>query len=162
MQRWAIISDDEKYRYILTRMWDLRRPRVCFVMLNPSTADGYEDDPTIRKCIGFAKTWDYGSLSVVNLYASRCTDPKLMWKQNPFPVGKDNDHYIEQSVAEAQTVVAAWGSSIRDRVRVHQVVRLVKNAMCLGITQKGMPRHPLYVSYATPLSPYLRDGAFTG
>jgi hypothetical protein len=147
VERWAVIDDTEQYRYALTRIWEPDKPRICFVMLNPSTADGYTDDPTIRKCIGFARQWDYGSLAVVNLYAFRATDPKDLWKAS-FPVGPENDTFIKQAVRQSLAIVAAWGASARDEQRVAQVRRLLGDANCLGKTKSGAPRHPLYVSYS--------------
>jgi hypothetical protein len=153
MERWAVIDDTEMYRYTLTRIWDRSKRRVCFVMLNPSTADGYEDDPTIRRCIGFAERWGYGSLSVVNLYAFRATDPRELWKTT-FPVGKENDTWIERAVLESKCVVAAWGAGAKCRVRTRQVMSLLKGAVCLGTSKSGAPRHPLYVSYEVMPTPY--------
>ena len=72
----ARLSDDRRYRYLLVRRWDNTLPDATFVMLNPSTADERDDDPTIRKCIGFAKRWGCGGIKVVNLYAFRATNPR--------------------------------------------------------------------------------------
>ena len=78
------------YRYSLWREWDARAPAVAFVMLNPSTADAGKDDPTIRRCASFARSWGYGSLEVVNLFAYRASEPKRL-RQTPDPIGPAND-----------------------------------------------------------------------
>lgn len=89
MEKTAIISEDEKYRYQLSRCWDETKPRILFIMLNPSTADANIDDPTIRRVISFAKSWGYGGVYVGNLFAFRSTDPKGL-KQIADPVGENN------------------------------------------------------------------------
>lgn len=84
MEKYACIDGD--YRYILGRKWDEKKPQVTFVMLNPSTADAQQDDPTLGKCIKFATSWDYGSLEVVNLFAYRATKPCELRKVSD-PIG---------------------------------------------------------------------------
>jgi hypothetical protein len=149
-----------QYRYNLVRIWEEHQPRVCFVMLNPSTADAYQDDPTIRRCIGFARAWGYGSLEVVNLYAWRATDPKEIWKAT-FPIGSENDRYIDAAVKRSSCVIAAWGVGAKCRARVGQVNRILVNAYCLGRTKKGDPRHPLFIPANHKPSLYLSAGAIT-
>lgn len=78
MKKSAILSDDRKYRYSLSRVWDESKNKVMFIGLNPSTADETEDDPTIRRCINFAKSWGYVGLEMTNLFAFRATAPKDM------------------------------------------------------------------------------------
>jgi hypothetical protein len=131
-------------------------PAVCFVMLNPSTADAFQDDPTIRRCIGFARAWGYGGLHVVNLYSFRTPSPAYL-KKAPRPNGPDNDAHLHQAAAAATRVVAAWGNH-GDRMRVADVLAQLRAAtgqvMCLGMTRTGAPRHPLYVPAATQLVEY--------
>src|SRR5882724_4976365 len=90
----AVLSDCERYRYALWRRW-AERPAVLFVGLNPSTADALQDDPTIRRCIRFAKAWGYGALYMGNLFAFRATDPRAM-KAEADAVGPDNDGWLRQ------------------------------------------------------------------
>lgn len=147
----AILSPDRVYRYALHRKWDANMfptpGTVAFVMLNPSTADEREDDPTIRRCIGFARTWGYCSMTVVNLFALRSTDPAGLLDVAD-PVGPDNDLAIRDVAADAAHVVAAWGAMAHPLVqrRIREVVPLLGPVpLCLGTTASGQPRHPLYV-----------------
>lgn len=157
VERGALLSACGKYRYLLTRVWKEQAPRVCFVMLNPSTADAHEDDATIRRCIGFAKSWGYGSLEVVNLYAWRATDPKDLWKA-VFPVGSENDRYIQEAVRRSTFTVAAWGANAKYRHRVQRVAEMIQNAVCLGRTKEGAPYHPLRLRADTQIEVYCLRG----
>ena len=112
----AILSPCGRYRYRLER--DLgaltaTRGAVAFIMLNPSTADATTDDPTIRRCIGYARAWGYARLIVGNAYAWRSTDPAGLWTAGPGPVGPDNDQHLEQIARDAEPVVCAWGANIK-------------------------------------------------
>jgi hypothetical protein len=154
----AVISADGTYRYSLVRIWDPARPRLVFVMLNPSTADASEDDRTIGRCMDFARRNGYGSIEVVNLFALRSTDPRHL-ATHPDPVGPDNDLHLQRA-AYRRVVVVAWGAHPMTKQRVAPVLRLLRNASrectlhCLGMTKSLAPRHPLYVSGTQPLVPY--------
>lgn len=154
----AIISSCGQYRYALTRehvdpLTTVRGPAM-FIMLNPSTADAAHDDPTIRRCKGFASLWGCSGIVVANLYALRATDPRELWK-HASPVGPENDAHLQRLVAGAGLVVCAWGAHARpDRVDVvRQILAAAgRRAMCLGVTKNtGAPRHPLYVPYKQAL-----------
>lgn len=132
------------YRYLLIREWDSSLPTACFIMLNPSTADATKDDPTVRRCIGFAKRWGYGVLEVVNIFAYRATAPADLWPLSD-PVGPENDAHIADAVQRASIVIAAWGTHGAYRGRGAEVAARLTDAKCLGATQAGHPRHPLYV-----------------
>ena len=108
----AILSDDRVYRYMLERTWDCRKERVLFVMLNPSTADEEEDDPTITRCLGFATRWGFGSLVVGNLFALRSPNPRELF-QHSDPLGPDNDYHLQRLAEECKTIVTSWGSSAK-------------------------------------------------
>ena len=141
------------YRYSLWREWCANSPRVAFIMLNPSTADDQKDDPTIRRCIGFAYAWGFGALEVVNLFAYRATNSRKLLRVDD-PVGAENDDYIMQAVERCSYVVVAWGTKgvLLDRDR--QVIRLLagwRHVRCLGVTKNGHPKHPLYVRRNTKL-----------
>jgi hypothetical protein len=114
-------------------------------MLNPSAADAEHDDPTIRRCIGFARRWGYGALDVVNLFAFRTHSPALL-KRAADPVGPENDRHLAETVARASRVVAAWGCHGGFDGRNTKVLPLLGNSsVCFGLTRGGHPRHPLYV-----------------
>ncbi|MFC7231619.1 DUF1643 domain-containing protein [Saliphagus sp. GCM10025308] len=140
----AVFSDDSVYRYRLWRTWDTSKPTLAFLMLNPSTADATEDDPTIRRCLGFAKEWDYGSLAVVNLFALRSPDPAAL-REHADPVGPENDDHLQAVCEEVETVVAAWGANGSLQGRASEVARLLEgNLHALDTTKNGHPVHPLY------------------
>jgi hypothetical protein len=157
----ALISPDGQYRYWLMRQWDSRYPCLGFLMLNPSTADAKVDDPTIRKCIGFANQNGYGSIRVVNLFAYRTPSPQLLARAG-MPIGIDNDLHIKEQAAMCEKVVAAWGASFDTgrasymTERVKNVVTLLKDTQlyCLRTTKSGMPWHPLMLSYSCRLTPW--------
>lgn len=147
-----------RYRYSLWRSWgdslftgQHRHERVCWIMLNPSTADGHVDDPTIRRCIAFSKAWGYGGMRVVNLFAHRATDPDdLLLTADP--VGQDTDRVILREVTGAALVVAAWGRLERwNEGRGDQVREMLQKAGApplhyLKLTKDGrFPCHPLYL-----------------
>jgi len=144
----AIIDDTESYRYSLWRVWDDTLPRVTFIMLNPSTADSSEDDPTLRRCIKFAMNWGYGSLEVVNLFAYRSTNPKMLLSAND-PIGKENNQYIVNALTRSEKVILAWGTKGILFDRDKEVINLIRQnctpLFALELTKDGHPRHPLYV-----------------
>jgi hypothetical protein len=150
---YAKISDDGLYRYTLGRRWsqDLSDGAAVFVMLNPSTADAAVDDPTIRRCIGFAKALGYGGLHVVNLYAFRATKPADLWRAAD-PIGPDNDEHLRETfkaaAREGRAVIAAWSANAQP-LRAEFVGALARAAgvtlQALGFTKDGAPRHPLYL-----------------
>jgi hypothetical protein len=119
---------------------------VNFVLLNPSTATATEDDPTIRRCIGFAERWGYPSLVVTNLFALRSTDPRAL-RTSRAPVGPDNDHWLMKSAMGADRIVAAWGNHGRYLKRGAKVLwlGLPRPVYCFGLTKVGEPKHPLYL-----------------
>jgi hypothetical protein len=146
MQRSALITDDGRYRYTLGRRWDEGGRAVTFVMLNPSTADAGTDDPTIRRCIGFARQWGYGALTVLNLFAYRATDPAELAVAGVLAVGWRNDNFLRGHARIGRPMVAAWGAHRMARDRAAEVTRTLGiRWQCLGTTKDGSPRHPLYV-----------------
>ena len=144
---------DGGYRYWLRRAWS-SGALVCWIMLNPSTADATTDDPTIRRCIGFTKAWGYGGLVVVNLFALRATDPKALrlpynYSQSDYlgVVGPFNDEAIVEECDRAALVVAAWGNHGALYDRANDVLERIypRPVHHLGLTKMNQPRHPLYV-----------------
>lgn len=154
VHRDAVISDCSRYRYSLCRSWAPDVGTVLFVMLNPSTADAREDDPTIRRCIGFARSWGYGRIDVVNLFAWRATNPEEL-RGVADPIGPNNDGHILSNARAAKLVVCAWGAHGEIDGRDETVVRLLRSRVrvggqpiklhILGLTKGAAPRHPLYV-----------------
>lgn len=148
----AAFSPCRTWRYALWRIWDADLPRCAFIGLNPSTADEKADDPTIRKCIGFATRWGFGGVKMLNLYAFRATDPAEMIAARD-PVGPGN--CPEEFTRDVDCIVAAWGSlrmAWRSRVNWESVIaetceRIGKPLDCLRLTKDGSPWHPLYVPY---------------
>ena len=171
IRRGAEISLCGRYRYSLDRKWfdDTRTQSsvrhgthlpIIFVMLNPSTADAYEDDPTIRRCIGFAKREGFEWLNVINLFAGRATKPADLLEMSD-PVGPENfrkwllAYDLSQLGAK---IVCAWGAQpeAADRGRDFLDVMQAGNTKlwCLGTTKHGHPKHPLYIKGDQPLLPF--------
>jgi hypothetical protein len=150
------LDNSHRFRYHLWRLWDEQAPRLCFIMLNPSTADHKKNDPTIARCVSFARDWHYGSLDVINLFAWRATDSSSLRKVKD-PVGPLNDQIIMNVCERADSIVVAWGNHGALYERHMQVLELIPRRLkplCFGVTDRGQPRHPLYVAGATPLSAF--------
>jgi len=151
MNRSTIFSDDRLYRYTLWREWDESLPYLMVIGLNPSVADETLDDPTIRKCRGFAKQWGFGSLCMTNLFAWRDTDPSKM-KKVAFPIGESNQHHLLRCASGAGMVLAAWGaqgSHLGQDAVVKCFMRQINITLhCLRPTKDGHPGHPLYIPYS--------------
>lgn len=146
MERGAVLDPTGVYRYSLWRNWNPDAPKITFVMLNPSQADAHQDDPTLRRCIGFAQDWGYGSLEVVNLFAFRATRPQALRTASD-PIGPACDRYL-LAAASVEQIVVAWGNWGRLHLRDRAVLKLLAPhapISCLGLNQAGQPRHPLYV-----------------
>jgi hypothetical protein len=141
----AILSRNRLYRYTLWREWDSSKGSCVFICLNPSTADETEDDPTLRRCVNFAKDWGYGKCVIINLFAYRTTNPDELKKQDK-PVGYKNNYHIKTESANAEMIVAAWGNLGSFLKRDEQVQKLLKDIplKCFKVTLKGQPAHPLY------------------
>ena len=140
----AILSDCARYRYALWRRWS-DAPAVLFIGLNPSTADATQDDPTIRRCLRFAKAWGHGALYMGNLFAFRATDPRELMAAAD-PVGPETDAWLRHLALDSGLIVAAWGAHGDYRGRAAVVAEaLPMHVHCLGRTKDGQPRHPLYL-----------------
>ena len=142
MEKKANISKDKIYRYTLSRTWDSTKPTVLFIGLNPSIADENIDDPTITRCINFAKDWGYGTLLMANLFAFRSTYPKEIYLIDD-PIGQDNDHYILECVKQSDLIIACWGNNGTYMDREKIIKELVPNLYCLQKNKNGTPHHPL-------------------
>lgn len=155
----AFISKCGRCRYSLGRRWsefeNSSSPTICWIMLNPSTADAEQDDPTIRRCIAFSKAWGAGGLVVVNLIPTRCTDPDELLKPAMWPSNQDwlINKTVIAGLSKGRRVIAAWGGHkvIRDSkldIAVMKHLKFENDSVieCLGTTKDGYPRHPLYVA----------------
>jgi hypothetical protein len=174
MTRNTVFSPCRRYRYTLWREWGRMDPRnnleipglgtffsfedsyVQFIGLNPSTADETQDDPTVRRCIQYAKDWGFGALCMTNAFAWRDTDPEKM-KAVPYPIGEmvqddeigafwqQNDIWLNQISAQAGLVIAAWGKNGRHLGRDAEIKAFIPDLHCLGVNADGTPKHPLYL-----------------
>jgi hypothetical protein len=159
----AELSPCGKFRFVLSRDWTEGEGRCCFIMLNPSTADAESDDPTIRRCVDFARRSGHSALDVVNLFALRTPHPRELLTAADLHGPRDqaqrlyNDIWLLATAALARTAVAAWGvhgvMHHRDRV-VREMLKEVQ-LHCLGTTANGQPRHPLYIPAHTPFRKYV-------
>jgi len=140
----AILSSDRAYRYLLWRRVSPGKEVLTVVGLNPSTADESTNDPTVRRCIGFARSWGYSVLCVVNLFAFRATDPGAL-NAAAEPIGSENDFWLGQASRAASLTLAAWGNLGLLHGRNQTARPLLVRPKCLGLTKLGQPRHPLYV-----------------
>ena len=144
----AIISDCNKYRYELHREWDKKKGKVLFIMLNPSTADGVEDDLTTRRCIKYAERWGYGGIMIGNIYPFRAKRPKdlkkwlnegsdyAFWKS-----GDDNRNHVQDMMNQCDLTVCAWGCNHKG---IPEWIKEIKGIHYLELCDDGItPKHPL-------------------
>lgn len=153
----ATFSPCREYRYMLSRRWG-HGPTLCWVMLNPSTADAFREDNTSRKITGFTKrAGNFGGLVIVNLFSLRSTDPRVL-KTHPDPIGPLGDQFIQSQASGRGHVIAAWGAHGARDGRGDQVAAMLADAgvtlHCLGVTRDGQPKHPLYLDGDTPFQTY--------
>lgn len=144
----ATLSVCGAYRYSLMRQWDGTAQKCCWIMLNPSTADAFQDDPTIRRCMAFAKAWGFGGIVVVNLFALRSANPAALLSHAD-PVGPENDEHIRRWIGALSLTIAAWGAEGKLRNRAAAIMAMARGAgAALNYLRKnkdGQPGHPLYL-----------------
>lgn len=152
----ATFSECRQYRYRLWRYWDRTRPPLCFLMLNPSTADDCSNDPTVERCQRRALAMGFGGLEVVNIFAFRSTYPSDLLSISD-PVGTENDQAIQDACALAGMVICAWGDHGKLMGRSDAVRALLAEAgvaiHTLALNLSGEPKHPLYVAYDVAPTP---------
>jgi hypothetical protein len=157
----AILSKCRKYRYQLHRNVDMFNVKtIAYFGINPSTADEYEDDRTVKKWMGFAVRNECRDFFVANIYAYRATDVNRL-SETDDPVGLDNDHHIVNIIEKSDVLIPCWGSrhklpcSLQPRLDtiLKKLLDSSKPVMCFGLTQSGDPKHPLMLPYDTPLIP---------
>lgn len=145
----ATFSECRAYRYVLTREWTEKHQLAAFIGLNPSTADETKDDPTVRRCMGFAQDWGYSGIYMLNLFAFRATKPRDL-RMARDPVGPANDAHLVRICTMAHIVIACWGAYGNHMFRSEHVVPLLLSKgvvlRAFGTTKSGEPRHPLYLS----------------
>lgn len=155
----TIFSPCRKYRYTLIRDLGEGNGQCSFICLNPSTADETRDDPTVRRCMNFARGWGYRTFCMLNLFAYRSTDPSVM-KAQADPVGPENDKWIDEVVSKSDLVVAAWGNHGTFQFREIDVIsRHRQKIHYLKMTSQHCPSHPLYLLSTIvpkPLNEYFR------
>jgi hypothetical protein len=152
----ALFSEFREWRYSLWRIWNSEKPTIAFIGLNPSTADETQNDPTVRRCIGFAKAWDYGGMYMLNLFGLRSTDPKLLYEHDA-PLGEQNIETIANVCEFVSKIVLCWGNhgaylnQGRLLVRVLRGLGYGDKLWAFGITKRQQPKHPLYLAKDTKL-----------
>jgi len=153
MKKSAKFSECMKYRYSLTRIWNddtFSAPLLVFVGLNPSTADAEKDDPTIRRCIGFAKDWGYRGIVMLNIFAYRATNPREI-KDVPDKIGKYNDVFLNNFAGDNNyDVIFCWGAFPEYKWRMNQVENIFTHGKPIALSKDGFPRHPLYLKKDLP------------
>jgi hypothetical protein len=167
--RSADFSECRRYRYTLKIVWDDALPLCQVIGLNPSTADEFKDDPTLRRVKGFAKAWGHGGIVMTNLFAWRDTKPAAM-KKAALPIGEcsfcsyevrtanrvhsftqRNDAELFLAAQQCALTIAAWGNHGTFLKRDQRVRDLIKGMKCFRLTNAGQPEHPLYMPAATQL-----------
>jgi hypothetical protein len=149
-QSTAIYSDDERYRYSLTRVWNAVDQGLMFLMLNPSTATEAQNDPTVERCERRARALGFGRFCVANIFAWRDTNPAGMRNASD-PIGVLNDQYILENIQNHDQIICAWGAHGNHLGRSDQIIGVLQGSgkplYHLGLTKSGQPRHPLYIRY---------------
>ena len=171
-KRTAIFGEDHVYRYTLDIVWDESLPLCQVIGLNPSTADEFKDDPTVRRCKDFARRFGCGGIVMTNIFAYRDTDPAGMMK-HPAPIGEryrhrgagggmmrydnQNDNALVDTAVRCRVHIAAWGVHGAHLNRGREVCTILSGLhtlKCLGVTKDGHPKHPLYLARTSVLRPF--------
>lgn len=150
----AIFSEDRQYRYVLWRIWDNTKPLVNFIGLNPSTADETKDDPTMRRCASFAKSWGYGGFFMTNLFSFKATKPEDL-KKAPDPIGKDTDKWILEIEKKVEKVIFVWGVNGIYLNRDIEIKKIITKGHFIELSKDGHPKHPLYLKGGLIPKPYI-------
>lgn len=149
----ASFSEDRTYRFILYRRWAELGQEILFICLNPSTADEIHNDPTVSRCVNFARDWGYRAVWVGNLFALRATEPNELYTAYE-PVGMANNLALRQMAKRCSKVVYAWGNHGRYQDRGRRVAQMIGPRWCFGVNKTGEPKHPLYLSRNAQLIRY--------
>lgn len=149
ISRSADISNDKKDRFSLSRIWDSKKPKALYIMLNPSYADDESDDPTIRRLIFFSKKFKFGGFYVTNLFTQITPYPKELNMDNNSK--KKNLKIISELIKKSDLIVYAWGNLVSEPI---QLRKLIESPLCFGINKNGTPKHPLYLRSDTKLQDF--------
>lgn len=154
MKKGAHFDIEKTRRFVLWRIWDDSKPCINFIGLNPSTADHENDDPTIRRLIGFARQWGFGGFKMFNLYSYISTDPsRLVSDKYPNEFKDDLSWFIRHNYVDGP-IVFCWGNFKEAWRRAQYYIEHYPNAMCFGKNKNGTPKHPLYLSKMTELQKF--------
>ena len=151
----AVFSDCRNYRYVLYRIWDRSLPNVMAIGLNPSTANAQYDDCNIEKLVAILQHNGYGGLTMTNLFGLISNDHEDLRKSTD-PV-RENDVWLKKIQQQSEVVVFCWGALPQAEYRARKIIPQFPRALCLGRTDKGNPRHPLYLKRTTKLIPYAEN-----
>lgn len=153
----AVFDQHRAYRFVLWRFWN-DAPRVLFVGLNPSTADEYSDDPTLKRCCTFAENWGYGGIYLCNLFSYRATEPEDLIVAKAGALHAANIPAITMATKLVVMTIAAWGDGVELdkgwKIVAGHIKNIISPSMCFGLTQKGNPKHPLYLPGESKLMDY--------
>ena len=149
ISRSADISNDKKDRFSLSRIWDSKKPKALYIMLNPSYADDESDDPTIRRLIFFSKKFKFGGFYVTNLFTQITPYPKELNLDNNSK--KKNLKIVSELIKKSDLIVYAWGNLVSEPM---QLRKLIESPLCFGINKNGTPKHPLYLRSDTKLQDF--------
>ncbi len=144
VQKGAEFNQDRTHRYSLWRIWDEQLPMIAFVGLNPSNANENEDDPTIRRVIGFAQNWGYGGVYMLNLFTVISSAPSILKDANNWGDWKDCLSHILKHENKIEEYVFAWGNAKESQERGLKLSKVILDAICLEKNKNGSPKHPLY------------------
>ena len=150
IESYAIFSECGKYRFVLARAWDLNKPRIMFIGLNPSTANAEKDDPTIRRVKTIAKNLGYGGVFMLNCFPYVSTDPTYL---DDFGKDEENEMWLLDIAGYCSETVFAWGNFpiVVKAGKLTKMCGMFPNAKALHINKNGSPKHPLYVKSDTQL-----------
>lgn len=150
-ESWSVLSQCRTFRYRLVRVWDSQKPRLGVVGHSWSTTNEWRSEASVRRCVRFARAWGYGGIDLGNLFGLRAKDPRKLATVAD-PIGPDNDAHLAAMSADNDLIVLAWGARA-DPDRAHAVAQMLWHCSercggslaVLGWTERGQPRHPLYV-----------------
>tara|TARA_E500000178_G_scaffold330111_1_gene361710 strand:- start:696 stop:1163 length:468 start_codon:yes stop_codon:yes gene_type:complete len=145
----ARFSNDKKHRYRLSRHWDLNKPEILYIMLNPSIGNESIDDPTIKRLLSFTRKFDYGGFFVGNLYTYITPNPKTL--DTSIGLTNKNLNILSNLVSKVDKVVYAWGNSIEEP---NEFKKFISGPMCFGKNLDGTPSHPLYLPSSSELESF--------